>query len=201
MGMRSQQARTPDRPHPVRHRQAEQARAQLAAGGLAHQERRRLRAILRSRADATQQRRRRLKQLSVVMTGAVVAMAIAAVSFGLVPAIEAATGGGATGTFVVSHRVCAAKTGCQWVGTFSGAGGAVIPGLAYGGLLPAGDGSGSTIAARYPGGPDVYALHGSHTWVFDLLITLLIGMAAGAALWISPLSGSGRNPAGTSKRS
>ncbi|MGH3303015.1 MAG: hypothetical protein ACRDOK_15315 [Streptosporangiaceae bacterium] len=185
----------------VSHRQAQQAREELAAGGLSHQDQRRLRAVLRSRAAAAQKRRGRLRHLTIAAAGAIVAMAIATLSFGLGPAIDAAGGGGMTGSFVVSHQVCSSKTGCQWVGTFQGADGDAISGLAYGGLLPAGEAPGSIIAARYPGGSDeVYALHGSHTWVFDLLITLVIGAAAGAALWISPLGEGGRNPEGVSAR-
>jgi hypothetical protein len=197
MSSRRQHRGTPARPQELSRRQAQQARAELAAGGLSHQERRRLRRLLQLRADAARRQRGRLRHLAIVATGAVVAMAIAALSFGLVPAIEAAVGGGATGSFVVSHRVCSAKVGCQWVGTFTAANGTVTSGLGYGGLLPGGDGPGSTIAVRYAGGTDqVYALHGSHTWVFDLLITLVIGAAAGGALWISPLGDSGRNPEG-----
>ena len=124
-------------------------------------------------------------------------MAITALSFGLIPAIEAASGKGVIGTLTVSHQVCSSKSGCQWVGTFQARGGTVFSGLAYAGSLPPGDGPGSAIAARYPGGSDqVYALHGSHTWVFDLLITLAIGAAVGAALWISPLGGGPVNPEG-----
>lgn len=196
MGSRDQGLRTSARSPQVSRRQARQARAELATGDLSHQERRRLRAVLRSRAAAAGKRRGRLRHLAIVAAGAIVAMAIAAASFGLIPAIEAAQGGGVTGSFVVSDRVCSVKTGCQWVGTFDGPHGDVIAGLAYGGILPAGDGPGSTIAVRYPGGSDqVYAVHGSHTWVFDLLITLVIGAAGGAALWISPLGDGRRNSA------
>ena len=181
----------------VSRRQAEQARAQLAAGDLSHQQQRRLRAVLRARADAARRRRLRLRRLSIALTGAIVAMAITALSFGLIPAVDAARGTGMTGTFTVSHQVCSAKTGCQWVGTFQARGWAPFSGLAYGGTLPPGDGSGSVIPARYPGGSDqVYALHGSHTWVFDLLITLVISAAVGAAFWISPLGAGARNPEG-----
>jgi hypothetical protein len=181
----------------VSRRQAQQAREELAAGGLSHHEQRKRRAVLRSRAAAARNRRSRRRHLGIAAVGAILAMAIAALSFGLVPAIEAAEGGGVTGSFVVSHRVCGSKTGCQWVGTFRAANGEVISGLAYGGLLPTGDGPGSVIATRYPGGTnEVYALHGSHTWVLDLLITLVIGAAVGSALWISPLGGGGRNPEG-----
>jgi hypothetical protein len=201
MTWRIQRTVAPARPPRVSRRQAQQAREELAVGGLSHQQRRRLRAVIRSRAGAATRRRERRRHLAIVTAGAIVAMAITALSFGLVPAIDAAVGGGVTGSFVVSHQVCSPKTGCQWVGTFHASGGAVITGLAYGGLLPAGDGPGSAIAARYPRGSDVvYALHGSHTWVFDLLITLVVGAAVGGALWISPLGDSGRSPEGVSAR-
>ena len=188
MASPSQHTGPPARPPQVSRRQARQARAELSVGDLSHQEQRRLRAVLRSRTTAIRKRRGRLRHLAIAAAGAIVAIAIAALSFGLVPAINAARGGGATGSFVVSHEVCSSKTGCQWVGTFQGADGDVIGGLAYGGILPSGDGSGSVIAVRYPGGSDeVYALHGSRTWVLDLLVTLVIGAAVGTALWISPL--------------
>ena len=197
MGSRGQGLKTSAGSPHVTRRQAQQARAELATASLSHQQRRRLRAVLRSRAVATRKRRGRLRHLAIVAVGAIVAMAIAAASFGLIPAIEAAQGGGVTGSFVVSDRVCSSKTGCQWVGTFDGPHGDVIAGLAYGGALPTGDGPGSTIAVRYPGGSDlVYALHGSHTWVFDLLIMLVIGAAVGAALWVSPLGDGGRKSEG-----
>jgi hypothetical protein len=197
MGSRTKGSRTPTRPPQVSRRQARQAREDLAVGGLSHQERRRLRAVLRSRAAAAGKRRGRLRRLAITTAGMIAAIVITGASFGLIPAIDAARGGGVTGSFVVSHRVCSSKTGCQWVGTFTGGNGEVLAGLAYGGVLPAGDGPGSTIAVRYPGGtPVVYALHGSHTWVFDLLITLVVGGAAGAALWISPLGDDRRNRKG-----
>jgi hypothetical protein len=176
----------------VGRRRAQQARDELAAGGLSHQERRRLRAVLRSRAIAVRQRRGQVRHLAIAAVGAVAATVMAALYFGLVPAIEAAEGGGAAGSFIVSHQVCSSKTGCQWVGTFRSADGDVSAAVGYGGLLPEGDGPGSTVAVRHPGGSDeVYALHGSHTWVPDLLITLVIGAATGAALWISPLGEGG----------
>jgi hypothetical protein len=181
----------------VSRRQAREARAQLAVGGLSHDQQRKLRAVLRKWEDAARRRRRRLMRLSIAVTGAIAAMAIATVSFGLIPAIDAARGEGVAGNFVVSQQVCSSKTGCQWVGTFLAPHGVVFGGLAYGGSLPRGDGPGSVIPVRYPGASDeVYALHGSHTWVIDLLVTLAIGAAVAAALWISPLGAGPRTPKG-----
>jgi hypothetical protein len=178
-------------PH-VSRRQIQQAHAQLAAGGLSHDERRRLHAVLQSH-EVSAHRRRRLKRLAIVLGGAIAAMAIAAASFGLVPAIEAALARGATGSYTVNDRVCTngrGSTVCHWLGTFQPRSGTATTGLAYGGNLPDGDGPGSVIQARYPGGSYVYALHGSHTWVQDLLIALLVGTVVGFLLWLSPL-GSG----------
>jgi len=205
MASRNQRSAAPARPAPARpahvgRRQAAQLGAQLAASGLSHQEQRRLRAVLRAREDATRRRLRLLKRLSIAVTGGIVALAIATLSFGLVPAIEAALGTGATGTFDVGQRVCSSRTGCQWVGTFQSSRGVVVSGLAYAGSLPPGDGPGSSVPARYPGGSDqVYALRGSHTWVIDLLGTLAISAAVGAALWISPLGAGSRDPKGVRK--
>lgn len=197
MASRSRRSRPPAGSAQVSHRQATEARAELAAGGLSHQEQRRLRSVIRSWEDAERRRRRLRKHLMITLTGAVLAMAIVALSFGFVPAINAALGDGVTGIFVVGHQVCSSKTGCQWVGTFRAGNGAATGGLAYGGSLPSGAGPGSSIPARYPGGTDlVYALHGSHTWVFDLLVMVAVGAAVGAALWISPLGDGGKNPAG-----
>ncbi|MGO9143624.1 MAG: hypothetical protein ACLP70_19615, partial [Streptosporangiaceae bacterium] len=53
--------------------------------------------------------------------------------------------------------------------------------------LPAGTPSGTAIPAIYPGGSRVFARSGSHVWIEDALLMVLVGAAAGAALWISPL--------------
>jgi hypothetical protein len=197
MALHDQRSATPARSAHVSRRLARLARAQLAAGGLSHRQQRLFRAVLRERMIAVRQRRRRLRRVTIAVVGAIAAMAITGLSFGLVPAIEAARGEGITGSFVVSQEVCSSRGGCQWVGTFQAGDRAPVAGLAYGGSLPAGDGPGSSILVRYPGSSDqVYAVHASHTWVFDLLITLAIGMAVGAALWISPLGAGPRNPEG-----
>jgi hypothetical protein len=183
----------------VSRRQVQQAHAQLAAGGLSHDERRRLHAVVRSHEESAHRHRRRLKRLAIVLGGAVAAMAIAAASFGLIPAIEAALAKGATGSYAVNDRVCTngrGSTVCQWLGTFQPRNGRATTGLAYGGNLPNGDGPGSVIRVRYPGGSYVYALHGSHTWVQDLLIALLVGAVVGFLLWLSPLGSGDRKMEG-----
>jgi hypothetical protein len=180
----------------VSRRQAQQAHAQLTAGGLSHEERRKLHAVLQSREESSRRVRRHLKRLVIVLTGAIGVMVIVALAFGLVGSIDAALGGGATGSFTVQNEVCGRRTGCEWLGTFQPRTGGSITGLAYGGTMPYRDGPGSVIAARHPAGQYVYALHGTHTWIFDLLITLLIGAAVGFLIWVSPLGTGGSNPEG-----
>jgi hypothetical protein len=193
---RKRRSGAPARSNHASHRQAQQAQAQLAAGGLSHAEQRRLHAVLQAREESSRRRRRHQKRLVIVLTGAIAAMAIGAVAFGLIPAIDAALGGGVTGKFTVQNQVCVRRAGCQWVGTFQPRKGSAIAGLAYGGTMPDSDGPGSVIPARHPAGKYVYALHGTHTWVQDLLITLVIGTAVGFLIWVSPLGAGDRNPEG-----
>jgi hypothetical protein len=188
MPSRDQRSRTPASSAKVSRRQAQAARAELAAGGLSHQERRRLRSITRVRDEATRRRGRERRHAVIVVVGAVAAMAVVAISFGLVPAIAAAGGQGTSGTFIVAYQNCSARYGCTWVGTFQARNGVQVPNVAYEGSLPAGTGQGQRIAARYPGdSSQVFALHGSHTWVMDLVLVLGVGAAVAFALWISPL--------------
>jgi hypothetical protein len=194
-GPPGQRSGTAARSARVSRRRAQAARAELDAGGLSHQERRRLRSITRVWDEAARRRRLERRHTVIVVVGAVAAMAVVGASFGLVPAIAAAAGQGTTGTFVVGHLSCSGRYGCTWVGTFQARNGAEIPDVAYEGRLPAGAGQGERIPARHPGGSDqVFALHGSHTWVMDLLLVIGVGVAVAAALWISPLGTRGRAP-------
>ncbi len=119
-------------------------------------------------------------------------MAVVAIAFALGPAIQAARGQGAVGTFTVDSQQCY-RDGCTWTGTFVARGGQVTSGVAYEGTLPAGAGPGSSVPAIYPGGYHaVFAPHGSLVWLEDLLLVLLIGGAMAAALWISPIGMPGR---------
>jgi hypothetical protein len=179
----------------VSRRQAEEARAALAAGGSSHQEQRRLRSITRTRDDAERRRRLAFRHAVIVVAGAVVAMAVVAVSFGLVPAIVAATGHGVRGSFIVGELNCVRRYGCTWVGTFRGANGVVVPDVAYEGILPPGTNPGQIIPSRYPGSGRAYALSGSHTWITALLLTIFAGAAVAAGLWVSPLGRRTRDPA------
>ncbi len=193
---RKRRATAPSRSAHVSRQQAEQAHAQLAAGGLSHDERRRLHAVLEAHEETSRRRRGHLKRLAIVLTGTVVAMVIVALSFGLFGAIEAAMGGGVTGTFTVQNQVCVRRAGCEWIGTFQPQTGGTTSQLAYGGSMPVSDGQGSVIRVRHPAGQYVYALHGTHTWVLDLLITLVVGGAVGFLIWVSPLGTGGSKPEG-----
>ena len=203
MPTRNQGSGTPAKPTKVSRRQAQAARAHLAAGGLSQQERRRLRSITRVWDEAARRRRLERRHTVIVIVGAVAAMAVVAVSFGLVPAIAAAGGQGTSGTFVVGYQNCSPRYGCTWVGTFEARNGADVPDVAYEGSLPAGTCQGQRIPARHPGGSgQVFALHGSHTWVMDLLLVIGVGIAVAAALWISPLGTRRRSrssPAGVAR--
>jgi hypothetical protein len=176
------------RPDHVSRRQANVARAELAAGGLSQQDRRRLRAIAGAWDRTAAARKLERGHLILVAGGAIVAMAIVAFAFGLWPAIDAASGGGTTGTFVLSTSVCTPKLGCRWVGNFESAGSQPIQ-VDYQGALPAGAGPGTSVPAVHPGGSSyVFAPHGSHAWIPDLLLVLVIGAVVALVLWISPIS-------------
>jgi hypothetical protein len=176
------------RPRKVSRRQARAARAELAAGGLSHRDQRRVRSILRTWDTVAGRRKRELRHTALAVIGGVVAMAVVGAAFAFGPAIDAARGQGTRGTFTVGYQTCSSRTGCSWVGTFQSPGGEVVPDVAYGGRLPVGTQPGTSIPAIDPGGShEVYALHGSHTWVFDLLLMVILGAAVAFTLWISPI--------------
>jgi len=115
-------------------------------------------------------------------------MVIVSFAFGLWPAIDAAHGGGTTGTFTLGNSVCTPKLGCRWVGTFESAGSQPVQ-VDYQGSLPAGAGPGTSVSAIHPGGSSyVFAPHGSHAWIPDLLLVVVIGAVVALVLWISPIS-------------
>jgi hypothetical protein len=182
----------------VSKRQADQAREQLAAGGLSHQERRKLRAVTGVRAAAERRHHRQFRHLIIVGAGAVVAMAAIAAMTGLVPAIEAAGGQGTAGTFIVGAPCVTPRNGCVWSGQFQSPGGATVQHVNYDGTLPAGAGEGSSIPAVYPAGGAhvVYPRHGFHAVVSDLVIMVLVGVILAFLLWISPLGLGEHEPGG-----
>jgi hypothetical protein len=183
----------------ISRRQAEEARQQLAAGGLTHQERRQLRSVTRVRAAAARRRRTEFRHFIIVAAGAIAAMAIVAGALGLIPAIQASSGQGTVGTFVVGNQPCMPRRGgCAWSGTFQSPGGALVEHVNYDGVLPAGAGGGIGVPAIYPpgGAHVVYPPHGSHAWIADLLWMVLVGALVGFLIWISPLGSSGRGIGG-----
>jgi len=188
MPSRKQHSGPPAGPTGASRRQARAAREQLAAGGLSHQERRRLRAVIRTRDETAGRRSLEFRHLTIVVAGTLVAMAVVGALVGLVPAIEAAGGHGTPGTFVAMFQSCRRHTGCAMAGTFQPAGGGKVPDVIYAGALPADAGPGMGVPAIRPGGSEyVYPPHGPLRWVFDLLLTLLLGAAVGFLLLASTL--------------
>jgi hypothetical protein len=178
-------------------RQANEAREQLAAGGLSHQERRKLRSEIRERDAATRRRRGEFKHVMIVVAGVAAAMVVVGAAVGLIPAIEAATGHGVTGTFVAGNQSCVRRAGCAWWGTFRSRDGDTDAHVVYSGDLPASAGPGMSFPAIQPGGSRyVYPPHGGHTWVTDVLWMMLVGGVVGLFLWITPLGLGGNDTAG-----
>jgi hypothetical protein len=175
-------------------------RQQVAAGGLSHQERRRLGSATGARGGAARKRRGDFRHVIIVAAGTIAAMAVVAFAVGLVSAIEASGGQGTAGTFVVGTQSCfRQRGGCEWSGTFLSRDGGTVQHVAYDGTLPAGAGLGSSVPAIDPAGSShvVYPPHGSRAWIFDLLLTVLVGGIVGFMLWLSPLGvGGEREPGG-----
>jgi hypothetical protein len=182
----------------VSRRQANEARAELAAGGLTHQERRKLRAVTRARDAAAGLRRGELKHLIIVAAGAIAVMAVVTAATGLISAINAASGQGKAGTFIVGNQPCIARRGgCAWPGAFR-SGDGVTMNVEYVGTLPAGAGGGGSIPAIEPAGAShmVYPPHGSRAWIDDLLLVLLAGGVVGLLLWLLPVGLTGLETSG-----
>jgi hypothetical protein len=173
----------------VTRRQADEARAELAAGGLSHQERRKLRAVTSARDAAARRRRGGLRHFSIVAGGVLAAIAVATAATGLISAIDASSGQGTAGTFIVGTQGCMAfRGGCAFSGTFQ-SGDGVTQNVDYDGTLPANASDGSSIPAIEPMGSShvVYPPHGSRVWVDDLVLVLLAGGGMGLLLWLLPL--------------
>jgi hypothetical protein len=181
----------------VSRKQADDAREQLAAGGLSHQERRKLRTVAAARDEAVHRRRGRITHLIIVAAGTSAAMAVVAAAGGLVTAIEAASGQGAAGTFVVGKPCLFARSGCVWSGTFRSPDGRTMQHVRYDGTLPAHAARGSSVPAIEPAGSHVvYPPRSSHALITDVLLMLLVGGVVGFVLWISPLGLGGKSNRG-----
>jgi hypothetical protein len=170
----------------VTRRDARRARDELAGEALSHRDQRRLRTIIRTWELASRRRHQEFRHLAIVVMSGIAAMAVIGAALGLGPAIEAAAGNGAIGTFVVDYSSCSARVGCVWVGTFD-AHDDVVPGVVYEGSMPTNTAPGTRIPARYPGDRRAYAPHGSHTWAWDLVPMLFIGSTVAFVVWLSPL--------------
>jgi hypothetical protein len=185
--LRRQHAAGSARPAKVSRKQADEAREQLAAGGLSHQERRKLRAVAAARDEAERRRRGKFRHLVIVAIGTIAAMAVVAAAGGLVQAIEASSGQGTAGTFVVGKPCFFARSGCVWSGTFRSRDGGTMQHVRYDGTLPANAGRGSSIPAVQPAGSHVVYAPRTRAWITDVLLMLLVGGVVGFVLWISPL--------------
>ena len=197
--MGNQYSRGPARRRKVSRRQAEEAREQLAAGGLSHQERRTLRSVTGAWNSAARRRRGEFRHLIIVGAGTIAVMAVVGATLGFVPAIEASSGQGTPGTFIVGNQPCASRHACGWSGTFQSRDGDTVQHVTYDGTLPAGASRGSSFPAIAPSGFShiVYPPHGSGAWVDDLVLMVLIGGIVGLLLWLFPLGFGGRETAGT----
>jgi hypothetical protein len=124
-------------------------------------------------------------------------MAVAGGALGLIPAIEAASGQGTVGTFIVGSQPCFTRGGCPWLGTFRSPGGAIVEHVTYDGTLPAYAAGGSGVPAVEPGGSHiVYPPRSSTAWLSDLSIMVLAGAVVGLLLWLSPLGLGEHEPGG-----
>jgi hypothetical protein len=171
------------------------ARPGPAADGLTIAERRVQQRLSRDRAEARQRWHSRFRHDVIVLVGTLAAMAVVAAAFAIAPAISAARGDGAAGWFTNASQQCLRRSGCSGVGTFvSTSGHQVVPGVDYDGTLPPGTSPGARVPAIYPGRHAVFPPHGSYYWIPAILLMLLVGVAVGLFLWISPL---GSGPART----
>jgi len=182
----------------VSRRQAEEAREQLSAGGLSHQERRKLRSVATARESAARQRRGHIRHLLMVAAGTVAAMAVVAAATGLISAIEASSGQGRAGTFIVGSQPCLnPRVGCLPPGSFRLSDGVMVQHVQYDGALPSLAAPGTSVPAILPAGSTntAYPPHGSRTWIHDVLLMVLVGAVVAALLWLFPI-GLGRRETG-----
>lgn len=190
MASRIQRSGSSARPAKVGRRQAQEARAELAAGGLSHDERRRLHSIIRVREEAESRGSGRRRHGVIVVSGALVVMAVVAATSGLIPAIATASGHGTNGFFVLGHQRCSLATGrtsmCMWVGSFQERNGVTIGNVTYAGKMPATVAPAQRIAARYYSG-QAYPRQGSHAWLTGIVLVIFVGAVVAAFLWLTPL--------------
>jgi hypothetical protein len=189
----------PARQQKVSRKQADEARQQLAAGGLSHQERRQLRSVAGARDALARRRRGEFRHILIIVTGTLAAMAIVGAAIGLPSAIEASTGQGAAGSFIVENQppCLNQRVGCLPSGVFRSRAGVTVQHVAYAGSLPNFAPPGTSIPAVDPGlSNTAYPPRDSATWIHDVILTLLVGGVVGALLWLFPLGTGEREKSG-----
>jgi hypothetical protein len=193
---KQQHSHPPARKRKVGKKQADEARQQLAAGGgLSHQERRQLRSVANARDALARRRRGEFRHIVIIAAGALAGMAIVGAALGLPAALEASSGEGMAGTFIVenqppclNHRV-----GCLPAGIFRSKNGVTIQHVGFAGTLPSFAPPGTSIPAVDPGGSNTaYPPRDSATWVHDVLWMVLVGTIVGSLLWLFPIGTSER---------
>jgi hypothetical protein len=185
----------------ARRRNARQARTGPDAGTVPNHDQRRAQSVTGARKLPSRRSRPEFRHGLIAVLSSVAVMVLAGAGLGFVPAIEAATGNGIIGSFVVSSQPCLhVRGGCQYTGVFEARSGDTVHNVAYEGSLPPGAGQGARIPARYTGYQQAYPPDGSRSWVLDLVFMLVIGVVVGLFVWLTPV-GLGRRPAGSSSGS
>jgi hypothetical protein len=184
----------------VSRKRADEARQQLAAGGgLSHQERRQLRSVANARDALARRRRGEVRHIVIIAAGALAGMAIVGAALGLPSALEASSGQGMAGTFIVGNQppCLNRRVGCLPSGIFRARDGVTIQHVAYAGSLPNFAPPGTSIPAVDPGGSNTaYPPRDSATWVHDVLWMVLVGAIVGSLLWLFPIGTGEREPSG-----
>jgi hypothetical protein len=116
--------------------------------------------------------------------GAVAVLAITPLALG--PAIGAAHGQGTPGVFTAQSEQCSRR--CTWYGTFRSEPGTVLQNADYGDSAPAGTHAGSAFPALWPGGSnDVFAAHGSTSWIGLVFLDVFAVVVLAAIVWNGPI--------------
>jgi len=165
-------------------READYARGRLTGGYLlSPEERVRLMQVLHARWLYTD----RLFNRGMVAFAAVSCAALLAIgALGLGPAIRAAHGEGERGVFTAVSLSC--DRTCTWSGAFTVDDTTVVSNATYDDKLPQGTKAGDIFPALYPGGSnEVFAIHGSSTWVLYAVLMPLAAAGLVGSLWVGPV--------------
>jgi len=183
----ARQAKTAARSAPVKRvswREGAYARGRLTGGYLlSPEERLRLQQVSHARWRYTD---RLLARGMIAFVAVSCAGLLAIGALGVGPAIRAARGEGERGMFTAVSLYCTRT--CTWTGTFTVGDTPVLPDANYEGKLPNGTRVGDTFPALYPGGSnEVFAIHGSTTWVFYAMLMPLAAAGLVGSIWIGPV--------------